>query len=151
MDGLTGFPEAIASVFPKTEVQLCIVHLVRNSLRYVSWKNRKAVARDLRKVYKAPTVEAAAQALDAFEEAWGKQYPMAAKSWRTRWENIIPFFSYPDPIRKVIYTTNAVESLNAQLRKVTKKRGAFPTNDSVCKVLYLAIRRVSKKWSFVQS
>jgi putative transposase len=150
VDGLTGFPEAIASVFPKTEVQLCIVHMVRNSLRYVSWKDRKAVARDLRKVYRAPTVEAAAQALDEFEEAWDKQYPMAAKSWRTRWENVTPFFSYPEPIRKVIYTTNAVESLNAQLRKVTKKRGAFPTDDSVRKVLYLAIRRASNKWSFIQ-
>ncbi len=147
VDGLTGFPDAIASVFPKTEVQLCIVHMVRNSLRYVPWKNRKAVARDLRKVYTAPTVEAAAQALDAFEKTWDEQYPMAAKSWRSRWDNVIPFFGYPEPIRKVIYTTNAVESLNAQLRKVTKKRGAFPTDDSVRKILYPAIMRVSKKWS----
>jgi len=147
VDGLTGFPEAIAGVFPKAEVQLCIVHMVRNSMRYVPWKNRKSVAKDLRKVYHAPTVEAAAQALDAFEEKWGEQYPMAAKSWRTRWENVIPLFSYPEPIRKVIYTTNAIESLNAQLRKVTKKRGAFPTDDSVRKILYLAVSRVSKRWT----
>ena len=147
IDGLTGFPEAIAGVFPKTEIQLCIVHMVRNSMRYVPWKNRKTVAKDLRKIYRAPTVEAAAQALDEFEQKWGDQYPMAAKSWRTRWENVIPLFGYPEPIRKVIYTTTAIESLNAQLRKVTKKRGAFPTDDSVRKILYLAIRRVSKRWT----
>jgi putative transposase len=147
VDGLTGFPEAIASVFPRTEVQLCIVHMVRNSQRYVSWKNRKAVARDLKKIYSAATVEAAEQALTAFEEKWNEQYPMAAKSWRDRWENVIPFFGYPAPIRKAIYTTNAVESLNAQLKKVTKKRGAFPTDDSVRKILYLAIQRASKKWT----
>ncbi len=147
IDGLTGFPEAIAGVFPKTEIQLCIVHMVRNSMRYVPWKNRKTVAKDLRKIYRAPTVEAAAQALDAFEEKWDEQYPMAAKSWRTRWENVIPLFGYPEPIRKVIYTTNAIESLNAQLRKVTKKRGAFPTDDSVRKILYLAVGRVSKRWT----
>ncbi len=147
VDGLTGFPDAIASVFPKTEVQLCIVHMVRNSLRYVPWKNRKAVARDLKKIYSAATAEAAEQALSAFEEKWSEQYPMAAKSWRDRWENVIPFFGYPEPIRKVIYTTNAIESLNAQLRKVTRKRGAFPTDDSVRKILYLAIQRASKKWT----
>ena len=147
VDGLTGFPDAIASVFPKTEVQLCIVHMVRNSLRYVPWKNRKAVARDLRKVYTAATVEAAAQALDEFEAAWGVQYPMAGKTWRSRWENVTPFFAYPEPIRKVIYTTNAVESLNAQLRQVTKRRGAFPTEDSVRKVIYLAISRAAKRWT----
>lgn len=147
VDGLTGFPEAIGSLFPKTEVQLCIVHMVRNSLRYVPWKDRRAVARDLRKVYTAPTAEAALQALDAFEAAWGDRYPMVARSWRDRWENVVPFYSYPEPIRKVIYTTNAVESLNAQLRKVTKKRGAFPTDDSVRKVLYLAIIRAARRWT----
>ena len=147
VDGLTGFPDAIGSVFPKTEVQLCIVHMVRNSMRYVPWKFKRAVLKDLKKVYKAATVEEAEQALDAFEEAWGEPYPMAVKSWRSRWENVIPFFGYPAPIRKVIYTTNAVESLNAQLRKVTKKRGAFPTDDSVRKVLYLAITRASKRWT----
>lgn len=147
VDGLTGFPDAIASVYPKTEVQLCIVHMVRNSLRYVPWKNRRAVARDLKKIYRSATVEAAEQALTEFEKKWNEQYPMAAKSWRARWENVIPLFGYPGPIRKVIYTTNAVESLNAQLRKVTKKRGAFPTDDSVRKILYLAIQRASKRWT----
>lgn len=147
VDGLTGFPEAIASVFPKTEIQLCIVHMVRNSLRYVPWKNRKALAKDLKKVYRAATVEAAGLALDEFEKKWNEKYPMAAKSWRSRWENVIPLFSYPAAIRKVVYTTNAIESLNAQLRKVTKKRGAFPTDDAVLKILYLAIRRVSKRWT----
>jgi putative transposase len=147
VDGLTGFPDAIGSVFPKTEVQLCIVHMVRNSLRYVPWKNRKAVARDLRTVYTAPTAEAAEQALAAFEAAWGDQYPMAAQTWRGRWENVTPFFAYPEPIRKVIYTTNAVESLNAQLRQVTRRRGSFPTEDSVRKVLYLAIVRAAHRWT----
>ena len=147
VDGLTGFPDAIAAVFPKTEVQLCVVHLVRNSLRYVPWRHRKTVARDLRRIYTAATVDAASQALDAFEQDWGEQYPMAVKAWRSRWENITPFFGYPEPIRKVIYTTNAVESLNAQLRQVTKKRGAFPTDDSVRKVLYLAMTRASKRWT----
>lgn len=147
VDGLTGFPDAIASVFPKTEVQLCVVHMVRNSLRYVPWKAKRAMLKDLRPVYQAATVEAAEQALEAFEKAWGEQYPMAVQSWRSRWQNVIPFYSYPEPIRKVIYTTNAVESLNAQLRKVTRKRGAFPTDDSVRKVLYLAIQRAAKKWT----
>lgn len=147
VDGLTGFPEAIATVFPRTEVQLCVVHMVRNSLRYVPWKNRRAVVKDLRKIYTAATAEAAEAALSEFERTWADQYPLAAKSWRDRWENVIPFFGYPQPIRKVIYTTNAVESLNAQLRKVTKKRGAFPTDDSVRKILYLAIIRAAKRWS----
>lgn len=147
VDGLKGFPEAIGSVFPQTEVQLCIVHMVRNSLRYVGWKERKAVARDLRTIYSAPTEEAAMQALEAFENQWGERFPIIAKIWRTKWENVAPFFGYPEPIRKAIYTTNAIESINASLRKVTKKRGAFPTNDSVRKVLYLAIQRASVKWT----
>ena len=147
VDGLTGFPEAISSVFPKTEVQLCIVHMVRNSMRYVPWKDRRAVVKDLKKIYRAPTAEAAEAALSEFEQTWGGRYPLAAKSWRDRWENVIPFFGYPEPIRKVVYTTNAVESLNAQLRKVTKKRGAFPTDNSVRKILYLAIIRAAKKWT----
>ncbi len=147
VDGLTGFPEAISSVFPKTEVQLCIVHMVRNSLRYVPWKDRRAVVKDLKKIYRAPTAEAAEAALSEFEQTWGERYPLAAKSWRDRWENVTPFFGYPEPIRKVVYTTNAVESLNAQLRKVTKKRGAFPTDNSVRKILYLAIIRAAKKWT----
>lgn len=147
VDGLTGFPEAIEAVFPQTQIQLCIVHMVRNSMRYVPWKDRRVVLKDLKLVYRAATLEEAELALDAFEEAWGSKYPMVVKVWRSRWDNVTPFFSYPEPIRKVIYTTNAVESLNAQLRKVTKKRAAFPTDDSVRKVLYLAIVRASERWS----
>jgi putative transposase len=146
VDGLKGFPDAIESVYPKTEIQLCIIHMVRNSLRYVSWKERKAVANDLRNVYSAATAEAAEQALDAFEKKWQSRFPSIAKSWRTNWTNIIPFFSYPPQIRRVIYTTNAIESIQASLRKVTKNRGAFPNPDSVRKILYLAIERLSKKW-----
>jgi len=146
VDGLKGFPEAIESIFPKTEVQLCIVHMIRNSLRYVSWKERKIVAADLRTIYTAPTAEAAEQALEAFAEKWDSRFPTISKSWRQRWENVIPFFAYPPEIRKVIYTTNAIESIHASLRKVTKKRGAFPNEDAVRKVLYLAIRSVSGRW-----
>jgi putative transposase len=126
VDGLAGFPDAIESVFPKTQVQLCIVHMVRGSLRYVSWKERKVVARDLRTIYQAPTLEAAEAALRAFEERWDARFPMISPKWRTNWQNITPFFDYPPEIRKVMYTTNAIEAMNAQLRKVTKKRGAFP-------------------------
>lgn len=147
VDGLKGFPEAIASVFPKTQIQLCIVHMVRNSLRYVSWKERKAVARDLRAIYTAPTAEAAEEALDAFGATWDDRFPTISRSWRVNWANLIPFFDYPPELRKVIYTTNAIESINAQLRKVTKKRGAFPTPDSVRKVMYLAMTRASARWS----
>ena len=146
VDGLKGFPEAIATVFPKTEVQLCIVHLIRHSLKYVSWRERKAVARDLRTIYTAPTVEAAEQALEEFASKWDPRFPSISRSWRTRWENVIPFFSYPAEIRKAIYTTNAIESIHASIRKVTTKRGAFPTSDSVRKVLYLAILKASKRW-----
>jgi putative transposase len=147
VDGLKGFPEAIESEFPKTQVQLCIVHMVRNSLRYVSWKERKAVARDLRAIYAAPTAEAATEALDDFADKWDARFPSISRSWRQRWENVIPFFSYPPEIRKVIYTTNAIESIQSQLRKVTRKRGAFPTPESVRKVLYLAIQRASQNWN----
>lgn len=147
VDGLKGFPEAIESEFPKTQVQLCIVHMVRNSLRYVSWKERKAVARDLRAIYAAPTAEAATEALDDFAAKWDARFPSISRSWRQRWENVIPFFGYPPEIRKVIYTTNAIESIQSQLRKVTRKRGAFPTPESVRKVLYLAIQRASQNWN----
>lgn len=147
VDGLTGFPEAIESVFPKTEVQLCIVHMVRGSLRYVSWKERKVVARDLRTIYSAPTLEAAEAALTAFEERWDGRFPMISRKWRANWQYITPLFGYPEEIRKVMYTTNAIESVNAQLRKVNKKRGVFPTPDSVRKVLYLAIMEASKRWT----
>ncbi len=147
VDGLKGFPEAIGSLFENTVVQLCIVHMIRNSLKYVSWKERKAVARDLRAIYTAPTVEAAEAALAAFAARWDSRFPSISQSWRVRWENVIPFFAYPPEIRKVIYTTNAVESINAAIRKVTKKRGAFPTPESVRRVLYLAIRKASERWN----
>ena len=146
VDGLTGFPEAIETAYPKTQVQLCIVHMVRNSLKYVSWKQRKAVAADLKTIYSAPNVEAAEEALAAFEAKYQDRFPQIARSWRSCWMNIIPFFSYPPEIRKVIYTTNAIESMQAQLRKVTRNRGSFPTADSVRKVIYLALQRISKKW-----
>jgi putative transposase len=147
VDGLKGFPDAIESVFPQTQVQLCIVHMVRNSLRFVSWKDRKKVAADLRTIYTATTLEAAEQALDAFGAKWDERFPTIAKSWRAHWPNITPFFDYPPDLRKVIYTTNAIESINAQLRKVVKKKGAFPTPDSVRKVMYLAMERASARWS----
>ena len=146
VDGLKGFPEAIETVYPKTQVQLCIVHMVRHSLRFVSWKERKSVAADLRTIYTAATAEAAEQALESFEEKWQARFPSIARSWRSNWTNITPFFSYPPAIRKVIYTTNAIESMQAQLRKVTRNRGAFPSPESVRKILYLAIERISKRW-----
>ena len=146
IDGLKGFPEAIASVFPQTQVQLCIVHMVRNSLRFVTWKERKKVARDLKEVYRAPTVEAAEDALERFKETWDEKYPLIARSWERHWPNLITFFDYPPELRKEIYTTNAVESLNAQLADVTKKKGAFPSRESILKVMYLAMMRVSKNW-----
>ena len=146
VDGLTGFPDAIETAYPKAQVQLCIVHMVRNSLKYVSWKERKAVAADLKTIYSAPNVEAAEESLAAFEAKYQDRFPQIARSWRSCWMNIIPFFGYPPEIRKVIYTTNAIESMNAQLRKVTRNRGSFPTADSVRKVIYLAMQRISKKW-----
>ncbi|MEQ9398131.1 MAG: IS256 family transposase [Longimicrobiales bacterium] len=147
VDGLSGFPDAIEAVFPKTQVQLCIVHMVRNSLRFVAWKERRAVARDLREVYQAPTLEAAETALADFEERWDERFPMISRKWRANWQNLTPFFDYPPEIRKVMYTTNAIESMNAQLRKVTKKRGAFPGQDAVRKVLYLAMMKASERWT----
>ena len=147
VDGLKGFPDAIENLYPQTQVQLCIVHMVRNSLRYVSWKERKAIARDLRSIYAAPTAEAAEQALEAFAARWDKRFPSISRSWRENWQRVIPFFAYPPEIRKVIYTTNAIESINASLRKVTRKRGAFPNPDSVRKVLYRAIQKAAARWS----
>ena len=147
VDGLKGFPEAIEAVFPKTAVQLCIVHMVRHSLNYVSWKLRKAVAADLRAIYTAATVEEAEQYLAAFEEKWGKDYPPIGQSWRRNWARITPFFDYPPEIRKVIYTTNAIESLNMSLRKITKNRGSFPSDEALLKLFYLAIQNISKKWT----
>ena len=147
VDGLKGFPEAIETVFPRTAVQLCIVHMVRYSLNYVAWKLRKAVAADLRTIYTAATVEEAAQRLDEFEEKWGQDYPSIVKSWRGNWARIIPFFDYPPEIRKVIYTTNAIESVNMGLRKVSKNRGSFPSDDALLKLYYLALKNISKKWT----
>ncbi|MFA5243364.1 MAG: IS256 family transposase, partial [Sulfuricella sp.] len=147
VDGLKGFPEAIEAVFPKTAVQLCIVHLVRYSLNYVSWKLRKAVAADLRTIYSAATVEEAEAKLAEFEEKWGEAYPSIVLSWRRNWERIIPFFDYPPEIRKVIYTTNAIESVNMSLRKITKNRGSFPSDEALLKLFYLALQNISQKWT----
>ena len=146
-DGLTGFPDAIEAVFPKTQVQLCIVHLVRNSLSYVSYKDRKAVATDLKQIYSASTEAEAERHLVAFAEVWDKQYPSVSKSWMTHWNRIIPFFAFPLEIRRAIYTTNAIESMNMTLRKVLKSHRAFPTDDSALKVVYLAIHNIAKKWT----
>ncbi|EGI5252659.1 IS256 family transposase, partial [Salmonella enterica subsp. enterica serovar Brunei] len=147
VDGLKGFPDAINSVFPQTHIQLCIIHMVRNSLKYVSWKDYKAVTSGLKTVYQAPTKEAALMALDAFAEVWDDKYPQISKSWRAHWENLNTLFSYPPDIRKAIYTTNEIESLNSVIRAAIKKRKVFPTDDSVRKVIYLAIKGASKKWS----
>lgn len=146
-DGLTGFPDAIEAVFPDAVVQTCIVHLLRNSVRYVTWKDRRAVLADLKPVYTAATEDAALEALAAFDERWGKRYPMIAQSWQAAWERIVPFLAFPPEIRKVIYTTNAIESINRQLRKVIKTKGHFPTDDSILKLLYLALHNASKKWN----
>ena len=146
-DGLTGFPEAIEALFPKTTVQLCIVHMVRNSLSYVSYKDRKAVAADLRLVYTASTETEAEQHLVTFAEKWDQQYPTISKSWLNHWQRIIPFFAFPTEIRRAIYTTNAIESMNMTLRKVLKNHRAFPTDESALKVVYLAIQNISKKWT----
>lgn len=147
IDGLTGFPEAIAAVFPQADVQLCIVHQVRGSLNYVSWKQRKAVAADLRPIYTATTVEAAEQRLDEFAAKWDTTYPTISQAWRRNWDHLKPFFAYPADIRKVIYTTNAVESLNMSLRKVIKTRGSFPTEEAAIKLLYLGLTHIAKKWT----
>jgi transposase-like protein len=147
VDGLKGLPEAVETVFPQTQVQLCIVHKVRNSLKFVPWKERKAVARDLRAIYAAPTLDAAEAALDAFSERWDAKYPAISPSWRADWARLTVFFDYPPEIRKIVYTTNAIESLNYSLRKVLKNRGAFPSDDAICKVLYLGLRNVAKKWT----
>jgi putative transposase len=147
VDGLKGFPETIETVFPSTEVQLCIVHMVRASLTYVSWKQRKAVAQDLRLIYHSATAIDADLKLDAFAEKWDKVCPMVSQVWRRNWDRITPFFAYPPEIRKVIYTTNAIESLNMSLRKIIKMRGSFPNDEAAFKLLYLALRNASKKWT----
>jgi putative transposase len=140
VDGLKGFPEAITAAFPQTMVQTCVVHLVRHSLNFCSWKDRKAVAAKLREVYVAETAEAARDALEAFDVDWGRQYPSIAQAWRRAWQEVIPFFAFSPEIRRVIYTTNAIESLNRIIRKAIKTRGSFPSEDAAEKLIYLAIR-----------
>jgi putative transposase len=145
-DGLTGLPQAVSAVFPQTVFQTCIVHMVRSSTRYVSWKERKAVCADLRRVYTAQTRDAADQALTDFEKRWDKQYPTIAAAWRKRWEEIVPFLDFPPEIRRAIYTTNAIEALNRQRRKVLKTRGHLPSDDAAFKLLYLALRNAKRVW-----
>ena len=147
VDGLKGFPEAIESVFPQTEIQLCIVHLVRHSLNYVSWKQRKEVAGDLKLIYTSATEVEAEQRLNEFAAKWDGKFPLITKSWRANWPRVIPFFAHPPEIRKIIYTTNAIESLNMSLRKVTKTRGSFPNDEAAAKLLYLALRNIARKWT----
>jgi putative transposase len=150
VDGLKGFPEAIESVYPKTQVQLCIVHVVRNSLNYVGYKERKAVAADLKEIYGAPTASAAEGELKRFAEKWGQQYATIVALWQRNWERVIPFLAFPAEIRKIIYTTNTVESLNRSFRKIIKNRGAFPSEEAAIKLLYLAMRNAVAKWKSVQ-
>jgi putative transposase len=150
VDGLKGFPQAIEAVFPQAQVQLCIVHLTRASLNYVSWKERKDVAADLKTIYRAATVEQAELALDAFAAKWDARYPTISALWRRHWQHVIPFFAFPEEIRRIIYTTNAVESLNMSLRKIIKTRGSFPSEEAAIKLLFLALRHVIDRWEVVQ-
>ncbi len=147
VDGLKGFPDAISTVFPKTHIQLCIVHMVRHSMKYVNWKDYKAVTADLKRVYQAATEEDGLLALNQFADRWDEKYPQVAKSWHTNWGNLNTFFRYPPDIRKAIYTTNAIESLNSVIRKAVKKRKLFPSEDAAKKVIYLAVTEASKNWT----
>ena len=147
VDGLKGFPEAIEAVFPRAAVQLCIVHMVRHSLNYVSWKRRPEVAADLKRIYESATADEAEQRLGEFEAKWDDDYLPIGQSWRRNWLRLTPFFDYPPEIRKVIYTTNAIESVNMSLRKLTKNRGSFPSDDALLKLFYLALRNISQKWT----
>jgi putative transposase len=146
VDGLKGFPETINTTFPKTRVQTCIVHLLRHSLKFVGFKERKQVAAALKAIYQAPTAEAAEESLSAFESNWDARYPAIGRSWRRNWEHVIPFFDFPPDIRRVIYTTNAIESLHSSIRKVIKNRGHFPNDEAATKLIYLALRNIEKKW-----
>jgi putative transposase len=146
VDGLTGFPEAIEAVFPQAWVQTCIVHQIRNSMRFVAYQDRKRVAAELKPVYRAINADAAADALEAFDDKWGEKYPMIAQSWRERWEHIIPFLSLPADLRRAVYTTNSIENLNRQIRKSIKTRGHFPDEQAATKLIYLAIQRSERKW-----
>ena len=147
VDGLTGFPEAINSIFPNTEVQLCVIHQIRNSLKYVASKNQKEFMADLKPVYKAATLEGAEAALDELDAKWGKKYPIVVKSWRRKWPNLSAYFKYPPDIRRVIYTTNTIEAVHRQFRKLTKTKGAFPNENSLLKLLYMGIQNATKKWT----
>jgi len=147
MDGLSGFPDAVRAVYPQTRVQLCIVHMVHNSTKFVSYKDLKKVCADLKTIYSSVTEEAGLEALVKFGEKWDAKYPMISRSWERHWNDLSEFFKYPPEIRRAIYTTNAVESLNYRLRKVTKNRSTFCTDDAILKILYLAIRNASKKWT----
>ena len=147
VDGLKGFPDAINTVYPETHIQLCIVHMVRNSMKFVPWKDYKAIAADLKQIYQSATEEEALLALEQLAERWDDKYPQISKSWRAHWQNLNTLFNYPQDIRKAIYTTNAIESLNSVIRKATKKRKLFPTDDAAKKVVYLAIQQASKKWT----
>ena len=147
VDGLKGFPEAIEAVFPKAVVQLCIVHMVRHSLNYVCWKRRKEVAADLKRIYQSATAQEAELRLGEFEAKWDADYQPIGQSWRRNWSRLTPFFDYPPEIRKVIYTTNAIESVNMGLRKLSKNRGSFPSDEALTKLFYLALRNISQKWS----
>jgi len=146
VDGLKGFPDTINTVFEETKVQTCIVHLLRHSLKFVGWKERKEVAAALKEIYRAPTAEAAEEKLSAFEAVWGDRLPTIGASWRRNWEQVIPFFDFPPEIRRVIYTTNAIESLHSSVRKVIKNRGHFPNDQVAAKLIYLALRNIEKKW-----
>jgi len=147
VDGLKGFPEAIQSIFPQTEVQLCVVHQIRNSLRYVASKDQKQFANELKKVYQAFTKEEAESELDKLEEKWGKKYPIVFESWKNKWDNLSHYFKYPEPIRRVIYTTNIIESVHRQFRTLTKTKGAFPNDNSLLKLLYAGIQNAERKWT----
>lgn len=147
VDGLTGFPEAIASIYPKTEIQHCIIHQIRNSMKYVAHKHQKAFMADLKEVYRAATIEAAERGLDELETKWGERYPIVIKSWRTRWPTLSAYFKYPDYVRKAVYTTNAVEAVHRQFRKLTKTKGGFANENSLLKLLYAGILKASERWT----
>ena len=146
VDGLKGFPEAIRSVFPETQVQTCVVHLMRHGLHLCSWKDRRRMASDMKAIYRAGSVEEAADRLDEFERTWGGSHPSVVRSWRANWEEIIPMFGFAPEVRRLLYTTNAIESLNRGLRKAVKTRGHFPSDQAAAKLLYLAIRNIERKW-----
>ena len=147
IDGLKGFPEAINAIFPNTEIQLCIVHQIRNSIRYVASKNQKEFMKDLKLVYQAISKESAEEALVQLENKWGKKYPIVIQSWKNKWENLSAYFKYPEDIRRIIYTTNIIESIHRQFRKLTKTKGAFPNENSLLKLLYMGIQNANKKWT----